>query len=93
MGNIKPETNICGLVVHVSPGASRQVSAVISGLPGVDIHADGGDDRLIVTVLDTDQNMAIDQITAINRLSGVVSTTLAYHLIEDPDPLSGNWPK
>ena len=87
MARIKAETNVCGLVVHLSPGAGRQVSDAILALPGVDIYANSGEDRLIVTVLDTGDAMAIDQITAINRLSGVVSTTLAYHLIEDPDPV------
>ena len=92
MRRIKAETNVCGLVVHLSPWAGRQVSSAISALPGVDVHTEAVDDRLIVTVLDTDDSMAIDQMTAINRLPGVVSTTLAYHLIEDPDALPGSEP-
>ena len=79
------ETNVCGLVVHLCPNSQERVAQSMAVLPGVEIYADVGDNRLIVTVLDTDGSMAIDQITAINRLPGVVSTTIAYHLIEDPD--------
>ena len=83
---MRVETNVCGLVVHLAPGREDGIYDAISALSGVDIHAEVGDNRLIVTVLDTDDSMAIEQITAINRLPGVVSTSLAYHLIEDPDP-------
>ena len=78
-------TNVCGLVVHVAPGAAQRAIAAISALPGCDVHleADGG--RLIVTAMDTEDALAIDQVAEINRVPGIVSTSLAYHLIEDPD--------
>ena len=82
------ETNICGLVVHLSPHCHDAVCHALAQLPGVDVFSHAHDHRLIVTVHDTEQAMAIDQITAINRLPGVVSTTLAYHLIEDPDAVA-----
>ena len=78
-------TNVCGLVVHVAPGAAPRAVEAIGRLPGCDVHLEAEGGRLIVTAIDTDDALAIDQVAAINRLPGVVSTSLAYHRIEDSE--------
>ena len=80
--------NICGLVVHVAPAARDRICGELTGIDGVDLHVTDGD-RLVVTVMDTDERQALEQIAAINRLPGVVSTSLAYHQVEDLAPSCG----
>ncbi|MFO1147431.1 MAG: chaperone NapD [Alsobacter sp.] len=74
--------NVCGLVVHVVPGSSTCFSERLKALPGVDVHAVDGD-RLVVTAMDTPEAEALQQMTAINRLPGVVSTSLVYHQTDE----------
>jgi nitrate reductase NapD len=75
--------NVCGVVIHVAPGRLETARAAIAALPGVDLHAEADQGRLVATACDTDTTMAIDQLAAINRIPGVVSTTLAYHAMDD----------
>lgn len=77
--------NVCGLVVHVRPDRAQALGAQIAALPGVEIQqiADAG--RLIVTAIDEGDALALDQIAAINRIPGVVSTSLVYHAIDAAD--------
>jgi nitrate reductase NapD len=80
--------NVCGLVVHVAPAATDRVRALIADLGGVDLHAADGD-RLVLTAMDTEATQALEQIAAINRIPGVVSTSLAYHQVEEIAPPCG----
>ncbi len=74
--------NVCGFVVHANPERMAAVTEAIRALPGVDIHGESGDGRLIVTAIDTDGAMALDQVGVIQNFKGVVSTSLAYHQID-----------
>lgn len=71
--------NICGVLVHVVPERKARVTAELSAMPGLEVHdmAEGG--RLIVTVEDTRDTLALDMLTAIHRTSGVVAAALVYH--------------
>jgi nitrate reductase NapD len=75
--------NVIGCVVQTAPGRTASVREALGLLPGVDIHAEAEDGRLVITVLDTGAGLAIDQLAAMNRMPGVVSTMLAYHEIDD----------
>lgn len=77
--------NICGLVVHVRPERSDELQAQIAALPGVEIHQAADAGRLVVTATDEDGVTALDQIAAINRIPGVVSTSLVYHALDAND--------
>jgi nitrate reductase NapD len=75
--------NVCGVVIHVAPGRLEAARAAIAALPGVELHAEADQGRLVATAVDTETTMAIDQLAAINCIPGVVSTTLAYHAMDD----------
>lgn len=77
--------NVVGIVVHTAPGRKDAVRMALAALAGVDVHAETGDGRLVVTAIDTESAMAIDQLAAMSRTPGVVSTMLAYHQIEHPE--------
>jgi nitrate reductase NapD len=81
-------TNICGCVVHARPGTSSAVAEHLSTLPGVEVHAVGDDDKLVVTVEDTAEGLAADTMGALNRVPGVINAVLVYHYGgDDLDPL------
>ncbi len=77
--------NICGVAVYLAPGAGADLTARIRALPGVELHAAAGERRLAATIVDTPTSMAIDQIAAIHRLSGVVAASLIFHAVDEPD--------
>jgi nitrate reductase NapD len=76
--------NICGVLVHSVPDRVAEVAAALQRIPGSELHdlADGG--RLIVTLEDTATANAVDGLSAIHALPGVVAAALVYHHFE-PD--------
>ena len=77
--------NICGVAVYLAPGAGAELTARIMALPGVELHASSGEQRLAATIVDTPTSMAIDQIAAIHRLSGVVAASLIFHAVDEAE--------
>lgn len=77
--------NICGVAVYLAPDAGADIAARIMALPGVELQAASGGNRLAATVVDTPSSMAIDQIAAIHRMPGVVAASLIFHAIDEPD--------
>lgn len=78
--------NICGVLVHALPAKLDAVIGALSSLDGVEVHrtADGG--RIVVSVEDTETTLAIDTLSAIHRLDGVVAAALVYHHFEPASP-------
>jgi|GEM_PF-736254 nitrate reductase NapD len=77
--------NICGVAIYLAPDAEDDLTARILALPGVELEAASGENRLAVTIVDTPATMAIDQIAAIHRLPGVVAASLIFHAFDAPD--------
>ncbi|MGL5046994.1 MAG: chaperone NapD [Shewanella sp.] len=76
------EYHVTSLVVHAAPTALLEVEANISSLMGADIHAITPEGKLVVTLEGYSQKSILDNIEAINALSGVLSASLIYHQIE-----------
>lgn len=75
---------ICSLVVHSRPQALDAVQVGLRALPGVEIHAATADGKLVVTVEETPGGpSALDTLTAIREVPGVLSTALIYHYGDD----------
>ncbi len=81
--------NICGVLVHAVPMRADEVAAALGFLPGVELHGAGDEGRLIVTVEDTETTSALDGLTAIHALPGVVAAALVYHHFDPHEPASG----
>jgi nitrate reductase NapD len=79
------EINICGVVIHLNPARAQALRVEIAAMAGVEIHVDDGDARLVATAVDEGETLALEQIAAINRLPGVVSTSLVYHAFDIAD--------
>ena len=76
--------NVVGIVVQAAPGKAEAVRTALALMAGVDVHAEAEDGRIVATAIDTGETLAIDQLAAMNRTPGVVSTMIAYHQIEHP---------
>ena len=78
--------NICGIVVHLAPDKAASALEALATLPGVEIVGHTSEGRVAITAVDTPDTLAIDQLTAMHRLPGVVSASLAYHAFEGETP-------
>ncbi|MGI2148880.1 chaperone NapD [Shewanella baltica] len=78
------EYHVTSLVVHAAPKVLQQVEANILALMGADIHAITPEGKLVITLEGSSQRVILDNIEAINALSGVLSASLIYHQV---DPL------
>lgn len=75
--------NITGILVAAQPGQAEQLRALLTAMPGVEVHAVTPEGRMVVTVeraADAEMTAAFDDI---NRLPGVLSAALVYHHDED----------
>ncbi|QYJ80671.1 chaperone NapD [Shewanella acanthi] len=76
------EYHVTSLVVHAAPHALQQVEASISALNGCDIHAITPEGKLVVTLEGNSQKTILDNVEAINALTGVLSASLIYHQVD-----------
>lgn len=75
--------NICGVLVFANPAKMDDVVSSLSALEGVEVHMSVREDgRVVATVEDTANAPAIESLTAIHKLDGVVSASIVYHNFE-----------
>jgi nitrate reductase NapD len=79
------EHNICGVLVHTRPGNVADVQARLADLPGVEVHAATEEGRVVVTVEDTPDRLALDTINDIFQTEGVINASLVYQYTDDED--------
>ncbi|MBF0356505.1 MAG: chaperone NapD [Alphaproteobacteria bacterium] len=80
--------NICGVLVHARPNHLPSVRTSLQALPGVEIHQESPEGRLVLTVEDTAESWAGETIKQIQDVQGVLSASLIYHHF-DESHLSG----
>lgn len=76
--------NICGVLVHATPAKFEAIQADLALMDGVEVHHTAAGGRIVVTVEDTERTTALDAMSAIHRLDGIVAASLIYHHFE-PD--------
>lgn len=74
--------NVCGVLVHANPSRLDDVVAAMQDLDGVEVHQAAPGGRVVVTLEDTDKTLALDTLTAIHRLDGIIAASLVYHCFE-----------
>ena len=79
------EHNICGVLVHTRPGNVADVQVRLAALPGVEVHAATEEGRVVVTVEDTPDRLALDTINDIFQTEGVINASLVYQYTDDED--------
>ncbi|MCG9713883.1 chaperone NapD [Shewanella insulae] len=86
------EYHVTSLVVHAAPGQVANVTEDINALAGADIHAVTDEGKFIITLEGATQGAILDNVEAINALSGVLSSSLVYHQVEPLEEKSEETP-
>ena len=74
--------SICSLVVYSKPENVPSVEIEIRKMEGVEINADSGDGRLVVSIDHPDRQHCSKMIMDMSALSGVLNTSLVYEYYE-----------
>lgn len=77
--------NVCGVLVHTVPERLEAAKRGLLALPGVEIHLEADQSRLVVTVEDVDGVPASLTLSKFTAIEGVVSAALVYHHCETDD--------
>jgi periplasmic nitrate reductase NapD len=75
--------NISSVIVRTRP---EKLGAVLDGLaliPGVEVHADPGDGRLVLTIEDREGCSTADAFVSMHQLDGVLTASLVYEYCDD----------
>lgn len=75
--------NISGVLVRTFPDGVLPVSAGLTKLPGVEVHGNHSDGRIVVTVEQQETSQLADVITKMTELPGVLAASMIYHQFED----------
>jgi len=72
--------DITGVVVRAKPEQLEPIRAQLAQLRGVEVHALNPAGNLVVTIEELDgEKLALDTLSQINQIPGVLATTLVYH--------------
>lgn len=81
-----PGHNICGVLLHVDPSCLLPTCDELSGMPGVEIHQQNDDGRVVLTVEDSAGELAVVTLAKLYEVPGVASAALVYHHVETDEP-------
>lgn len=79
--------NISGVLVHVRLTKLDRVREELVSMPGVEIHGQSEDGRLVVTVEDSEARRSADTVTGFANIDGVLSAALVYQHTATNEPL------
>ena len=75
--------NISGVVLRARPERLPCVRAGLAGIPGVEIHADANDGRLVLTIEDGAGHAPADTFMQLHQIEGVIGVSLVYQYCDD----------
>ncbi len=71
------------VIAETLPNALHGVRTGLAAIPGVEIHADGNDGRLVLTIEDGEGYALPDVFLKLHQLDGVISASLVYQYCDD----------
>lgn len=91
---MRDEIHIASLIVHVRPDCRAAARALLAASPGIEIHGEDNEGRLVIVVETATEAGILTHMAAINEIPGIIATSLVYHEIDsDPDDLSTPGPE
>jgi nitrate reductase NapD len=75
--------NISSAIVHIVPARLDEACALLSGLPGVEIHARTPEGKVVVVLEDDDTESAANSYVALHGIPGVASVAMVYQYCDD----------
>jgi len=79
----RPAYQIASLMVQARPEHMTALTAALNALPGVEVHGDNGQGRMVVSLEARDDQQLLDMISDIQNHDHVITASLVYHQIED----------
>jgi periplasmic nitrate reductase NapD len=78
------EVHISSLIVQAMPDTMPAVTASVSAMPGLEVHAvEAG--KMVVVLETADEGEIVARMSEINLLDGVMSVNLVYHQVDRVD--------
>lgn len=74
---------VSSMILRTRPERLAQVRGQLLGIPGVEVHGDTGDGRLVVTVEDGEGYRVSDSITRLHEVDGVMAISLVYEYCDN----------
>lgn len=75
--------NISSVIVQTRPERLADVHAALAALPGVEIHAESPEGKLVITLEDDSTRTAADRYVDLNNIPGVLSAAMVYQFSDD----------
>ncbi|WP_298442433.1 chaperone NapD [uncultured Ferrimonas sp.] len=82
---MEQEYHVVSLVVHANPEKHEQVVSQLSALRGTELVTHTEDHKYVVVIEGSTRQQVLDGIEAIQAMNGILSTTLAYHQVDQLD--------
>jgi len=76
-------TTISSVLLRARPGKLDCVRAALAAMPGVEIHADPEDGRLVLVVEDAPGVTAVQAYDQLQRIEGVLNASLVYQYCDE----------
>lgn len=74
---------VSSMILRTRPERLGDVRGELDAIPGVEIHGDPGDGRLVITVEDGDGYKVSESITRLHEVDGVMAISLVYEYSDD----------
>ena len=78
--------NISSVILRAHPEKLGGIRNALAAIPGVEIHADCGDGRLVLTIEDGEGHAPPDVFLKLHELDGTISVSLVYQYCDDGLP-------
>ncbi|MBP5986993.1 MAG: chaperone NapD [Azonexus sp.] len=75
--------NISSAILHIAPQCLDEACRALLTMPGVEIHAQSPEGKVVVTLEDDNTNSAADKYVALHGIPGVASVAMVYQYSDD----------
>jgi len=75
--------NISGVIVRARPERAAAVREELLRIPGVTLHADAGNGRMVITVEDGPEHSVEDSLLRVHVVEGLLCASLVYQYSND----------
>ncbi|MBF1164542.1 chaperone NapD [Dechloromonas agitata] len=75
--------NISSAILHVVPARLAEAREALLKLPGLEIHAESPEGKMVVVLEDDDLESAANKYVALHGMPGVASVAMVYQYSDD----------
>lgn len=74
---------ISSMILRARPEDFDRVRAQLAAIPGVEVHGESGEGKIVVTVEDGEGYRVEDSITMLHEVDGVMAVALVYEYCDN----------